>query len=217
MDRTKEQAALFDLDGVVFNTEPEYTRFWKGMGEKYCTAIPDFALRIKGMTLKTIFAEYIPAADAQQAIVEGIDRFEATMPLPWVTNFRHFLAELKSHGVRTAVVTSSNQEKMKSVYRTYPEFQSMFDRILTAENFKRSKPDPDCYLLGARIFDLPIENCVVFEDSFSGLQAGRSAGMKVVGLATTNPAESLQGKADVIIPDYTEFGYNEFENLLNQK
>lgn len=217
MDMRKKTAALFDLDGVVFNTEPEYTKFWSEIGRKYRPEIPDLCYRIKGMTLTTIFAEYFPSADIQDAIVRGIDQFESTMDFPWVAGFLRFFGELKEHDVRTAVVTSSNAEKMKSVYRTYPEFEQMFDRILTAENFKHSKPDPDCYLLGAKVFQLPIDNCVVFEDSFSGLQAGRSAGMKVVGLATTNPPESLKGKADVIIPDYSKFNYSSFEELLKQK
>lgn len=214
MDKTKSLAALFDLDGVVFNTEPEYTKFWTKVGTQYCPTIPDFPFRIKGTTLKTIFEQYIPSLEARAEIVKAIDHFEATMPFPWVKGFQNFFNDLKKHGVKTAVVTSSNAEKMKSVYRTYPDFKEQFDRILTAENFKKSKPDPDCYLLGAKVFDLPIENCVVFEDSFSGLQAGRSAGMKVVGLATTNPEESLRGKADVIIPDYTNFSYNDLENIL---
>lgn len=217
MDKTKKLAALFDLDGVVFNTEPEYTKFWMGIGAKYCPEIPDFAYRIKGTTLKTIFAQYFPSPEVQEEIVKGIDRFEATMPFPWVKDFRKFLNELKSHEVKTAIVTSSNKAKMDSVYHIFPDFKQMFDRIFTAEDFKRSKPDPDCYLLGAKVFNLPIENCVVFEDSFSGLQAGRSAGMKVVALATTNSAETLVGKADIIIPDYTHFGYSEFENVLKQK
>lgn len=216
MDKTKQTAALFDLDGVVFNTEPEYTKFWSGIGKKYRPDIPDLCYRIKGQTLKTIFEAYFPSPGVQEEIIRGIDAFEATMPFPWVEGFQRFFGELKAHGVKTAVVTSSNEAKMASVYRTFPDFKERFDRILTAEDFKRSKPDPDCYLLGARVFDLPIENCVVFEDSFSGLQAGRSSGMKVVALATTNSAESLQGKADVIIPDYTAFNYDNFIQLLNQ-
>lgn len=210
-------AALFDLDGVVFNTEPEYTGFWSGIGKKYRPDIPGLCDRIKGHTLTNIFAEYFPSEEVQKDIVKEIDRFEANMDFPWVNGFRRFLDELKGHQVLTAVVTSSNAEKMKAVYRTYPDFAQMFDHIFTAEDFKRSKPDPYCYLLGAETFRLPIERCIVFEDSFSGLQAGRSAGMKVVGLATTNPAESLKGKADVVIPDYTNFGFKDFEELINRK
>ncbi len=205
---------MFDLDGVVFDTEPEYTKFWKGIGDKYRPDIPDLCFRIKGTTLKQIFEQYFPSDDVRKMIVKDIDEFEANMPLPWVKDFPRFVRELNAQGVYTAVVTSSNRVKMAGVYRRLPDFQKLFDRIFTAEDFKKSKPDPDCYLLGARTFKLPVTDCVVFEDSFMGIQAGKSAGMKVVGLATTNPAESLKGKADVIIPDYTRFHYEDYLSVI---
>ena len=52
---------------------------------------------------------------------------------------------------------------------------SFFDAILTSEDFERSKPDPDCYLKGAALFGAERDECVVFEDSFNGLKAGRAA------------------------------------------
>ena len=99
---------------------------------------------------------------------------------------------------------------MESVYAKIPEFQFLFDKILTAEMFAKGKPNPDCYLLGAKVFDAKIEDCVVFEDSFHGLQAGRSAKMKVVGLATTNPKEKIIDKADIIIEDFSNFTVENF-------
>ena len=62
----------------------------------------------------------------------------------------------------------------------------MVDRILTGEMFARSKPAPDCFLLGMEIFGATPENSYVFEDSFHGLQAGMTSGATVIGLATTN-------------------------------
>ena len=100
------------------------------------------------------------------------------------------IRDLHNHGVKTAVVTSSNMPKMESVYRYQPAFKSLFDAILTSEDFERSKPDPDCYLKAAERLGVKKDECIVFEDSFNGLRSGRAAGMKVVGLATTNSAES---------------------------
>ena len=91
---------------------------------------------------------------------------------------------------------------MEAVYHHHPEFKSLFDAILTSEDFERSKPDPDCYLKAAERFGLGPEDCVVFEDSFNGLKSGRAAGMRVVGLATTNPAESIRPLCDEVIEDY---------------
>ena len=104
---------------------------------------------------------------------------------------------------------------MESVYSKIPDFQSLFDKILTAEMFKKGKPNPDCYLLGAKVFDANIENCVVFEDSFHGLQAGRDAKMKVVGLATTNPKETIIDKSDIVIEDFSNFSIESFVNFAN--
>ncbi len=83
-----------------------------------------------------------------------------------------------------------------------------FDVIVTADKITRSKPDPECYLLAAKELQYAPARCVVFEDSFSGLKAGRGAGMKVIGLATTNPPETIRDKADAVIPDFRDFSYD---------
>ena len=122
--------------------------------------------------------------------------------------------ELSAHWLRMASVTSSNEKKMASVYAVHPELKELVDRILTAEMFTRSKPAPDCFLLGAEVFGTVPENCVVFEDSFHGLEAGKAAGMKVVGLSTTNTKEAIEDRCDVVIPDFKGFGYEEMRKLL---
>lgn len=91
---------------------------------------------------------------------------------------------------------------MESVYRQHPEFKSIFDAILTSEDFDESKPSPDCYLKGAQCFGVKPVECVVFEDSFNGLKSGRASGAFVVGLATTNSPESIAPYADVVVKDF---------------
>ena len=127
------------------------------------------------------------------------------MRFDYVEGFEDFVSRLRSRGVKTAVVTSSNIAKMQSVYQSRSEFRQMFDAILTSEDFERSKPDPDCYLKAAERLGAEIDECIVFEDSFNGLKSGRAAGMKVVGLATTNSAESIAPYSDVIISNYNNF------------
>ena len=100
-------------------------------------------------------------------------------------------------------MTSSNQPKMQAVYQSHSEFRSLFDTILTSEDFERSKPDPDCYLKAAERLGVTPSESVVFEDSFNGLKSGRAAGMFVYGLATTNSAEKIVSLCDQVINDYT--------------
>ena len=208
-------AALFDLDGVVFDTEPQYTEFWGKQGALYHPEIEHFEQQIKGQTLVQIFDRWFAGQDeARRRITAALDRFESGMAYDYVPGVEDFLRSLRAAGIPTAVVTSSNDGKMQNVYRAHPEFKGYFDRILTSEHFRRSKPDPDCYLLGAAGFHLPVDRCVVFEDSFNGLKAGRAAGMKVVGLSTTNAAEAIAPLCDVVIPDFRDFDVEKVRALL---
>jgi HAD superfamily hydrolase (TIGR01509 family) len=206
-------AALFDLDGVILDTESQYTIFWEQVGLDYLGKA-GFGTLIKGQTLVNIFQNHFPDESQHEKITKALYDFEANMNLPYIPGAKEFILALKKAGVKLAVVTSSNQEKMANVYKKIPGFTALFDKILTAEMFAKGKPAPDCYLLGAEVFQADIKNCVVFEDSFHGLEAGRSAGMKVVGLATTNPKEKIAHLSDIVIEDFTQFDINNMMDLI---
>lgn len=203
MTKSSLRAALFDLDGVVFDTESQYSIFWGEQCRLYHPDKPGLENKIKGQTLVQIFDNYFPGMTEEQAeIVRRLDNFERNMEFEYVAGFQDFITDLRTNGIKTAVVTSSNQMKMNSVYAARPEFKSYFDAILTSEDFACSKPDPDCYIKGAAVFGAQRNECVVFEDSFNGLKAGRAAGMTVVGLSTTNSAEAIKQYADYVLPDF---------------
>ena len=204
MENKEFKAALFDLDGVVFDTEPQYSIFWGGQFRRYYPEHPGLEQLIKGMTLVEIYEKYFQDKDIQERITRELDEFEQTMDFVYVKGFENYVKSLRGRGVKTAVVTSSNMAKMENVYRKRPEFKTYFDAILTSEDFAESKPSPDCYQRAAQRFGLTKDECVVFEDSFNGLKSGRAAGMYVVGLATTNSPESIAPFADRVIKEYGE-------------
>lgn len=219
MDKNKQIAALFDLDGVILDTETQYTILWNKIGEKYHPEIPDFGYKIKGTTLKQICDLYFPEQiQVQNTIIKLLDDWESSMEYNYISGTVDFITNLRNHGVKTAIVTSSNIKKMEIVYRHHPEIKKLVDYILTAERFTRSKPYPDCYLLGAETCGVTPDQAIVFEDSFSGLKAGRDAKMTVVGLATTNSAEKIKGMADIVIPNFVDYTFKELmrqiESLL---
>ena len=208
-------AALFDLDGVVFDTERQYTVYWQQVGRRYHPTLTDFAQRIKGRTLVEIFQEYFDGqTEAQAEISRGLVDFESKMHYDYIPGVESFLDELRRHGVPRAVVTSSNRAKMACVYRTRPELTTHFDAILVAEDLGRSKPHPDGYLRAAERLGVSPTRGVVFEDSFSGLEAGRRAGGAVVGLATTNPAEAIATHCDQVISDFRDFSVGDMVSLI---
>ncbi len=200
------KAALFDLDGVVFDTESQYSVFWGAQCREFHPELPGLEHRIKGQTLTQIYDAWFsgPLTDKQPLITGRLNDYERQMDYDYIAGFEAFIDSLNHQGVKTAVVTSSNMPKMEAVYAKRPEFKDLFDAILTSEDFERSKPDPDCYLKAAGRFGVEPKNCVVFEDSFNGLKSGRAAGMYVVGLATTNAADTIRPLCDEVITDFTE-------------
>ena len=119
---TEMKAALFDLDGVVFDTEPQYTVFWGEQCREFHPEHPGLEHEIKGQTLVQIYDAWFsgPLQDRQALITERLDRFEQQMAYEYVPGFETFVRQLRQRGVRTAVVTSSNRVKMEAVYQAHP-------------------------------------------------------------------------------------------------
>ena len=172
---------------------------------------------IKGSTLDQIYGRWWSGEleKERETVTQRLNEFEAQMDYTYINGLEAFINDLHQHGVKTAVVTSSNQPKMQSVFKARPEFKELFDEILTSEDFAESKPSPDCYLRGAARFDVEPSECVVLEDSFNGLKSGRAAGMFVVGLTTTNKKEDISSLSDVQISDYEGFTYDALSKMFN--
>ncbi|MCH4100993.1 MAG: HAD family phosphatase [Prevotella sp.] len=197
------KAALFDLDGVVLDTEPQYSIFWGKELRHYFPDRPGLEEDIKGQTLVQIFRKLFPGQEGiQQEITQRLNAFEQQMRYDYIPGFPAFAVDLRRHHVKTALVTSSNKTKMRNACARRPELPGYFDRILTSEDFAKSKPDPDCYLKGAQLFQVKPAECVGFEDSFNGLKALRAAGEGTVGLATTNSEEAIRSYCDTVIKDF---------------
>lgn len=206
------KVALFDLDGTLFDTEGQYSIFWGAIGEKYGFG-REFADRIKGSTLTRILNFFNPEDRAD--VEAGIEAYEETMKYEFFPGALEFVQDLKSKGIKCAVVTSSNKLKMASVAKQLPDFNSLFDRVLTSEDFSASKPAPDCYLLGAKVLGAELDECVVFEDAFNGLQAGMSSGIFTVGLATYNSVEAIKDKCNHVLESFEGFSYDRLVEIMN--
>ncbi len=196
----KYKAALFDLDGVLIDSETLYTRFWERVGQAHHLPSPTFAYDIKGTTLTDILNTHFPDPEVRKDIDRMLHEFENEIVYPVFPGALEFVDALRALGLKAVIVTSSDMKKMDFLFAQHPGFASHFDAIVTACDVTRSKPDPEPYLVGASKAGVAPESCIVFEDSFQGLEAGRRAGCKVVGVATTNPADAISGKCDVVTP-----------------
>lgn len=197
------RALLFDLDGVIFDTEAGYTEFWKSELLSLLPKDEDIFSKIKGATLKDILDRYFPLPGQREKVIRMVDDFESSMKTDYIPGADAYLEKVRKAGYKMALVTSSSGKKMSKIYSRNPGFRERFDVVVTADDMLRSKPDPFCYLLASERLGIPPGQCCVFEDSILGLQSGRAAGMYVVGLATTNPANVISSLSDRVISDFT--------------
>lgn len=208
--------ALFDLDGTLFDTEGQYSNFWGEIGRRYHPEIPRFEHIIKGTTLKQIYERYFPDPELQAVINPQLIEFESQMQYIFFPGALEFIQDIRRNGVKTAVVTSSDQKKMSNVYRKVAEFGNLFDKVFTAEDFKASKPDPDCYLCAARYFNAAKDECIVFEDAFTGLQAGMASGIYTIGVASGLTPEQIKDKCHHVILSFKEIDYQAVNGMLSK-
>ena len=215
MNQEKPIAALFDFDGVVVDTEPQYTLFWDAIGKKHYPQIESFGHHVKGQSLKDLYQQYFLETEGlQDEITRQLLAFEQVMHFEYIAGVVEFMQELRRQGVKTAIVTSSNDSKMANAFRELPEIRTLADVIITADRVTHSKPHPECFLLAAETLGVEVDRCVVFEDSFHGLEAANRAGMKVIGLATTNSADAIAAECVSVISDFVDFSYEKMKALL---
>ena len=206
---------LFDFDGVIADTEPQYDIYIDAMGERYNLGIENFALQVKGTTSPDILKKYFShlSKEERDIVEKELAEFELKMDFPPVSGIMEFISYLKNNNYRIGLVTSSQDFKMKRAL-SIMDLTGAFDVEVTAARITEGKPNPMCYLLAAKDLNVSPGECIVFEDSFHGIRAGKDAGMYVVGLSTTIPANQLEGKADCVIPDFSDL--NKVIDIINR-
>ena len=195
----KIQGVLFDLDGVLLDSEGQYSTFWRAMDERFSTGVEDFSNYIKGFHLARILG-YFANDEIREQIVQALVEFEKNMRFEFFPGAIALVKRLRDMGIPMAIVTSSDHKKMQALFSQHPEFPALFDTIITGDMVTRAKPDPDCFLLGAQRLGVDIKDCVVFEDSRNGLIAARASGARVIGITTTLSADIVAPLSDLTIP-----------------
>lgn len=209
-----KKGVLFDLDGVLLDTEGIYTDFWQAIDDKYPTGVEGFAHIIKGSNLTKILDTYYPDKTLQKTIIGILDDFEKEMKYRPFESAMAFVAQLKKNNIPTCIVTSSSMLKMNNAFSQLPGFKEQFDGLITGDMVKNCKPHPEGYLAGAKLLGVEPQDCYVFEDSLQGIQAGINAGCKVVALTTTVSRDKIEKlKADKIIDNFTDFSVNDMLSL----
>jgi sugar-phosphatase len=196
--RFEVDALLFDMDGTLVDSTASVLRSWETVAAEF--AIPGdlfAAVPRHGRPATEILADLVPRglvgpAAARLDELELADTADVTL-LPGAAR----LLAAAPRG-RWAVVTSAGRA-LARVRLAAAGIDA--PRVVTIDDVSRGKPDPEPFLLGAKLLGVPPERCLVFEDAPAGLAAARAAGASTVAMTTTHTADQLE--ADLIVPDLT--------------
>lgn len=206
--RTK--AVIFDLDGTVLDNEDEYGAAFKKVLKSLGADVKENYPHVGGIGVKENWPGLIKkyhikikktfdelAAETQKEYIKLLPKVKIKKGL------EIFIRGLKESGIKTALATSNVRYILEKVFAALP-IENFFDSVTTGEEVANKKPGPDLFLAAADKLDLAPEECLVIEDSASGVEAARRAGMKVIAIARdTTHAKELED-ADMVIKSYNQ-------------
>jgi HAD superfamily hydrolase (TIGR01509 family) len=201
------KAFIFDMDGVIVDSNPYHKialqQFCKQLG--YDLTEAQLREKIYGRTNKdwifNLFGDIGDARIQQYAEEkEALYRQVYDKDITAVNGLVVFLEKMDALGIARAIATSAPRSNVDfSLSKTHTE--RFFSTVLDDSFVSKGKPDPEIYLKSAAALGYAPADCIVFEDSLSGVQAGKQAGCKVVGITTTHSPEELH-ETDFIINDF---------------
>lgn len=190
-------AVIFDMDGVLLDSGAHHRDAWRALlADLGVEPAPDFWRRTIGRPAEEAVSHLLErpvAPDEATALArrkrEHYARLAARGMQP-VAGAPAFVGTLAAGGIPRAVATSASRHDVDSLL-TEIGVRRHFEVVVTADDVRRGKPDPEVYLRAAAGLELPPEDCLVFEDSVVGVHAARNAGMRVIGLTTAHSVREL--------------------------
>lgn len=204
----KKLNLIFDMDGVIANTGEQHQDAWFKFCEKHNLHITEKMFRDKlfGRTsheiLEILMDRELDEKESRKLTEEkeSLYRELAKGQLKTMPGLTGFLEKALREKISVCVASSAPHENVVFTLRE-TNVQKYFSHIIAAEDVTESKPHPQIFLKAAEALAAPPGNCVVFEDSYAGVEAGLSAGMKVIAVASTHHENELSD-AHKIIPDF---------------
>jgi beta-phosphoglucomutase len=214
------KGVIFDLDGVIVDTVPLHFKAWKKMFAEYGKdfTFEDYKQKVDG----------IPRMDGARAILTDLPEDELKKAADKKQNyFLQFLEEegvkvyqstvdlinkLKSEGIKVAVISSS-KNCLPILKRA--GLVDLFDVMITGNDIKKGKPDPEIFLLAAEKLGLEPSECIVFEDALLGVEAAKNAGMICIGIDRYGKPERLK-RADLVVSDVGEVSLEKLKELASK-
>ena len=221
MDRTR--GAVFDWDGVIINSAAHHEVSWERLARENGKPLPENHFK-RGFGMKneviipellgwtTVPVEIRLLSLRKEAIYREVVRERGITALPGV---EAWLKKLREAKIPCVIASSTHRENITSTLDVLG-LGEYFPQIVTAEDVKRGKPDPEVFLTAVQRIGVEPKDAVVFEDALVGIAAAKAAGMRVVAVATTEAKEKL-AHADWVVDRLDELSVEQLWNSSGER
>lgn len=203
------EAIIFDLNGTVLSDEKIY-------GSAFLSVLSEYGIETDtdyphkgGIGVEENWVLFKNKYDINES-VENLARKTQDKYLSKITNvklkpgFLDFVTFLKSKDVKLGLATSNTWQIWEGILNHTPELEGIFDVVTTAEEVGMKKPSPEIFILTADKLIVDPSDCIVVEDSASGIEAAKAAGMRVIGLYRDATHRLEIANADILVRNFTD-------------
>ena len=217
------EAVIFDMDGVLIDSEPIHIGIEKQLFNKLGIEVSESVHRsYMGASNEFMYSDLRSRFKLSESVTELMERdelfrsdyFRRLDTIPANDGLISLLGQIKTAGLKLAVATSSSPE-IANLLLNKCGIASFFDAIVTTTEAGKSKPSPDVYLLAAQRIGISPEDCIVFEDSPNGLSAAKSAGMFCVVIQSDAEIIKELSGADYLIQSFTNMTLTRLTDLFS--
>jgi len=219
------RGVIFDMDGVIINSNPYHKIAWTNFLSRKNVVVDDSVFKelIFGTTGVEAISELLNGDYSKKELDDFSNEIDAeyrdiirnSKNIEPVDGLLQFIQSISNEGYKIALATSAPPENVDLILRKF-QILDYFDLIVDKNQVVEGKPNPEVYQKAVQGLGLPKENCIVFEDSFSGIVSARDAGLMVVGVTTSHAnSELIKVGATLCINDFSEITLEDIKRLIN--
>jgi HAD superfamily hydrolase (TIGR01509 family) len=215
------QTVIFDMDGVIVDTEPvHHYAYYQHFSQLNIEVTDTHYQSLTGNSTRNVFQKLKDHFNLEHEVEHLIqtkrnlfnDAFDTKEDLHLIEGVEDLIKDLYNNGLELIVASSASKVTIDRVFKRF-NLYPYFSHIVSGEDFPKSKPDPAIFLHAASLSKHPKNQCIVIEDSTNGIKAAHAAGIYCIGYQSINSKGQEYSLANKIISHFSELNFERIRNL----